>query len=171
MPRIGKGGIREWSFRRAELRRHSGSPWASTLNLWNTRYPWFKKTRQTTQTQPGVFVSGLVISSTARLMKRKDGTGSFVTVVHEIATQPGLVEYSQFFEVGKDPSIKVNGDEVVAYPRLPEMKSVLLKVNGWKANDKKLVVTRAELIVGSKVECRGWGRVSGPAPALACLDD
>ena len=101
---------------------------------------------KTTQTQPGVFVFGLVVSSTARLLKRKDGSGSFVTVVHEIATQPGLVEYSQFFDVGKDPSIKVNGDEVVAYPRLPEMKPILLKVNGWKANDKKLVVTRAKIV-------------------------
>ena len=69
-----------------------------------------------------------------------------MTVVPEIAIQPGPVEYSQFFDVGKDPSIKVNGDEVVGYPRLLEMKPVLLKVNGWKANDKKLVVTRAEIV-------------------------
>ncbi len=48
--------------------------------------------------------------------------------------------------VGKDPSIKVNSDEVVAYPRLPEMKSILLNVSGWKANDEKLVVTRAEIV-------------------------
>ena len=40
----------------------------------------------------------------------------------------------------------MNGDEVVSLPWLPEMKPVRLKGKGWKVNDKKLVVTRAEIV-------------------------
>ena len=42
----------------------------------------------------------------------------------------------------------MNAEEVVSLLRLPDMKPILLKVNGWKANDKKLGVTRAEIVQG-----------------------
>ena len=80
-------------------------------------------------------------------MRRKDGSGSFVMVTHEIATQPGVVEYTQYLDVANDPGIKVQGDDVLEYPKLPEMKPVSLKVLSWRANDKKFIVTRGELAV------------------------
>ena len=38
----------------------------------------------------GLFVRGLVMSSVAKALKRKDGTGMFVIARHELALQPGL---------------------------------------------------------------------------------
>jgi len=68
-------------------------------------------------------------------------------VTHEIATQPGVVEYSQFLDIAKEPGLRVQGDDVLEYPKLPDMKPVSLKVLSWKANDKKFIVTRGELTV------------------------
>ena len=97
------------------------------------------------QEQPGLFVKGLAISNSARLIHRKDGSGSSVAVTHEISTQPGVVEYTRYFEVGKDTEIKVQGEEIKEYPKFPEMKHVSLKILSWKAFDKRFVVKIAEI--------------------------
>lgn len=102
------------------------------------------KNIQTPNDGPGLFVRGVVVSNSARLFHRKDGSGSSVAVTHEIATQPGVVEYTRYFDVGKDPQVKVVGEEIKEYPKFPEMKPVCLKVLTWKAFDKKFVITRAE---------------------------
>ena len=41
----------------------------------------------------GLFVRGIVMSSVAKALKRKDGTGVFVIVRNEIALQPGLATW------------------------------------------------------------------------------
>lgn len=102
------------------------------------------KNIQPTKNEPGMFIRGIVISNSAKLFHRKDGSGSSVVVTQEIATQPGVVEYTRYFDVGKTTEIKVQGEEVLEYPRFPQMKSINLKVLAWKAFDKKFVITRAE---------------------------
>jgi hypothetical protein len=46
----------------------------------------------------GLFVRGVVMSSTAKAHKRKDGTGVFVIARHELALQPGLAVWEEFHE-------------------------------------------------------------------------
>jgi len=62
-----------------------------------------------------------------------------------ITINPKAVEYTRYFDVGIDPEIKVQGEEIKEYPKFPEMKHVSLKILNWKTGDKKFVVTKAEL--------------------------
>ena len=100
--------------------------------------------------QSGILILGLVTSNKANLRPKKDGTGLLVIVTHEIATQPGFVEYTRFFTVGASQEVKVDGDKVTQFPMLPELKPIRLKVLNWRADErrKKFIVTEAEVYPG-----------------------
>lgn len=70
-------------------------------------------------------------------------------VTIEIAIKPGVVEFTQFFTVG-DPAIKIEGEEVIHYPRLPELTPITLKAESFRADKGKLVITRGSLVNGEK---------------------
>jgi hypothetical protein len=93
----------------------------------------------------GLFVRGVVMSSTAKAHKRKDGTGVFVIVRHELALQPGLAVWEAFHDP-KDGKVKLDGENVVTFPKLPEFQQVTLKVLRWEERDKRLVIKDAELV-------------------------
>jgi len=93
----------------------------------------------------GLFVRGLVMSSTAKALKRKDGSGMIVIVRHEIALQPGLAVWEAFHDP-KDGKVKLDGENVVTFPKLPEFQQVTLKVLRWEERDKRLVIKDAELV-------------------------
>ena len=93
----------------------------------------------------GLFVRGVVMSSTAKAHKRKDGSGVFVIVRHEIALQPGLAVWEGFHDP-KDGKVKLDGENVVTFPKLPEFQQVTLKVLRWAEQDKRLVIKDAELV-------------------------
>jgi hypothetical protein len=93
----------------------------------------------------GLIVRGVVMSSTAKAHKRKDGSGVFVIVRHEIALQPGLAVWEAFHDP-KDGKVKLDGENVVTFPKLPEFQQVTLKVLRWEERDKRLVIKDAELV-------------------------
>lgn len=93
----------------------------------------------------GLFVCGVVMSSAAKAHKRKDGSGVFVIVKHELALQPGLAVWEAFHDP-KDGKVKVDGESVVTYPKLPDFQQVTLKVIRWEERDKRLVIKEAELV-------------------------
>lgn len=93
----------------------------------------------------GLIVRGVVMSNTAKAHKRKDGTGIFVIARHELALQPGLAVWEAFHDP-KDGKVKVDGDNVVTFPKLPEFQQVTLKVLRWEERDKRLVVKEAEIV-------------------------
>ena len=93
----------------------------------------------------GLFVRGVVVSSTARAFNRKDGSGKIICVRHELALQPGLGVYEEYPEL-KDGKVKLDGDKVVEFPKLPEMQQVTLKVLRWEERDKQLVIKEAHLV-------------------------
>jgi hypothetical protein len=93
----------------------------------------------------GLFVRGVVMSSTARAHKRKDGTGVFVIARHELALQPGLAVWETFHDP-KDGKVKLDGESVVEFPKLPEFQQVTLKVLRWEERDKRLVIKDAEVV-------------------------
>ena len=92
----------------------------------------------------GLFVRGVVMSSTARAHKRKDGTGVFVITRHELALQPGLAVWESFHDP-KDGKVKLDGESVVTFPKLPEFQQVTIKVLRWEERDKRLVIKDAEV--------------------------
>ncbi|HTQ50662.1 MAG TPA: hypothetical protein VMJ12_08120, partial [Candidatus Acidoferrales bacterium] len=93
----------------------------------------------------GMFVRGVVMSSTATTHRRKDGSGVFVIVRNELALQPGLAVWEAFHDP-KDGKVKVDGDgvNVVVFPKLPEFQQVTVKVTRWEERDKRLVIKDAE---------------------------
>jgi hypothetical protein len=105
------------------------------------------KTTTTAQNEKlnGLFVRGVVMSSTAKALKRKDGTGVFVIARHELALQPGLAVWEAFHDP-KDGKVKLDGENVIEFPKLPEFQQVTLKVLRWEEKDKRFVIKDAELV-------------------------
>lgn len=93
----------------------------------------------------GLFVRGIVMSSVAKALKRKDGTGVFVIVRNEIALQPGLATWEAFHDP-KDGKVKLDGENVITFPKLPDFQQVTLKVLRWEEKDKRFVIKDAELV-------------------------
>jgi hypothetical protein len=93
----------------------------------------------------GLIVRGVVVSSTARAFNRKDGSGKIICVRHELALQPGLAVYEEYPDL-KDGKVKLDGDKVVEFPKMPEMQQVTLKVLRWEERDKHLVIKEAQLV-------------------------
>src|ERR1035437_2015825 len=93
----------------------------------------------------GLFVRGIVMSSVAKALQRKDGTGVFVIVRNEIALQPGLALWEAFHDP-KDGKVKLDGENVIQFPKLPDFQQVTLKVLRWEEKDKRFVIREAELV-------------------------
>lgn len=94
----------------------------------------------------GFYVQGVVISNAARLFKRKDGSGIGVRVITELALQPGVATYERFFDPAKDTEVKVQGEQIVSFPKLADFSSLTLRVEKYRIFDEKLVITAAEKV-------------------------
>ena len=92
----------------------------------------------------GLYVRGVVVSSSANAFQRKDGSGIVVKVQHEIATQPGVVLFEQYVDPKESKEVKVEGDKVVAYPQLPHFSNLTLKVLRYRFDKERFIVTAAE---------------------------
>ena len=99
----------------------------------------------------GLYVRGIVVSSSANAFQRKDGSGVVVKVQHEIATQPGVVLYEQYISPKDDPTVKVEGDKVVAYPQIPQFQTVTLKVLRHRTAQDRFVIVAAEEVPSESV--------------------
>ena len=56
----------------------------------------------------GLFVRGVVMSSTAKVFNRKDGSGKVVCIRHELALQPGMAVFEEYPDL-KDGKVKLDG--------------------------------------------------------------
>ena len=106
------------------------------------------KESKTNMQEFGIYISGLTISQRALFLKKKDTSEPYVLVTAEIAIQPGVVEYTQYFPIS-DPAIKIEGEKVVQYPKLPELKPVTLKVEYYQADRGKFTIKRATVVNSS----------------------
>ena len=77
--------------------------------------------------------------------KRKHGTGVFVIARRELELQPGLAVWEAFHDP-KDGKVKLDGENVVVFPKLPEFQHVTPKVLPWEERDKRLVIKEAEMV-------------------------
>lgn len=93
----------------------------------------------------GLFVVGVAMSSTAKAFNRKDGSGKVICIRHELALQPGLAVWEEYPEL-KDGKVKLDGDNVVEFPKLPEFQQITLKVIRWDERDKRLVIKEAQIV-------------------------
>ena len=93
----------------------------------------------------GLFVRGVVMSSTAKAFNRKDGSGKVVCIRHELALQPGMAVFEEYPDL-KDGKVKLDGDNVIEFHKLPEMQQVTLKVLRWEERDKRFLIKEAEMV-------------------------
>jgi hypothetical protein len=68
-----------------------------------------------------------------------------VIVRHELALQPGLAVWEAFHDP-KDGKVKLDGENVVAFPKVPEFQQLTLKVLRWEERNKGLVIKEAEIV-------------------------
>jgi hypothetical protein len=68
-----------------------------------------------------------------------------ICIRHEIALQLGLAVFEEYPEL-KDGKVKLDGDNVVEFPKVPEFQQVTLKVLRWEERDKRLVIKEAQLV-------------------------
>jgi len=109
--------------------------------------------KTTTPTAPvtqsnGLFVRGVVVSNRAKAIRRKDGSGIIVIVEHEIALQPGVVTWPRFFDPKTDTTVRVDGENVVEFPKLKEFAQVTIRAGGIRSNEKtkELTIQNGELL-------------------------
>jgi len=63
---------------------------------------------------------------------------------HETALQPGLAVWEAFHDP-KDGKVKLDGENVIEFAKLPEMQQITLKVLRWEERDKRLVIKEAQI--------------------------
>jgi hypothetical protein len=76
---------------------------------------------------------------------QKDGSGKVVCIRHELALQPGMAVWEVFHDP-KDGQVELDGENIIAFPKLPEFQKVTLKVMRWEERDKRLLVKEAEMV-------------------------
>lgn len=84
------------------------------------------------------------MSSTAKAFNRKDGSGKVACVRHELALQPGMAVWEEYHDP-KDGKVKLDGENVIEFPKLVELQQVLLQVLRWEERDKRLIIKEAML--------------------------
>jgi hypothetical protein len=112
-----------------------------------------KLTQQTEQNNPlpannGLYVRGVVVSNRAKAFKRKDGSGTSIAVEYEIALQPGVAVWVRYFDPAKDNSVRVEGDQVVEFPKLKEFQQVTIRATKVRSDEHtgQLVIKAGELL-------------------------
>ena len=82
-----------------------------------------ENTKPTAQAQKlsGLFVIGIVMSSTAKAFNRKDGSGKIVCIRTELLLQPRLAVFEEYPDL-KDGKVKLDGDKAVEFPELPDFQ-------------------------------------------------
>ena len=98
-----------------------------------------------TETLNGLFVRGVIVSSTAKVFNRKDGSGKVVCIKHEIALQPGLAIFEEYPNL-TDGKVKIEGDNVTEFGKLPEFQTIWLRVIRWEERNKQLVIKEAQML-------------------------
>jgi hypothetical protein len=52
----------------------------------------------------------------------------------------------EVFHDPKDSKVKLDGENIVAFPKLPEFQQVTLKVMRWEERDKRFLIKEAEMV-------------------------
>jgi hypothetical protein len=77
---------------------------------------------------------------------RKDGSGKVARVRHEIAPHPGRAVWEEYHEP-KDGKVTLDGENIVAVPKLADFQPNTLKLLRWAQRDKRLVIKERQIIL------------------------
>ena len=93
----------------------------------------------------GIYISGVVISNVARIIKLKDGT-TRVSVKHELALDPGLIALDRFMDPNTTNEVKVVGDEVKDFPEFKKFEPIIVRVQKIKEYNNQMTASDWELV-------------------------
>lgn len=94
----------------------------------------------------GIFVKGIVISSTAKAFDRKDGSGKTVLTKHEIALRPGIAVWESFLDPKEHRELELEGNEVVRFPHVEDFEPINLRVHRFSEANGVMQIKKAEWI-------------------------
>ena len=99
-------------------------------------------------TTNGIYVVGVVVSNRAKAFQRKDGSGVSVVIEHEIALQPGVAVWQRYFDPKKDTGLRLEGENVVEFPKLKEFQPVTIKAARLRTDEHtgQVVIKGGELV-------------------------
>jgi len=89
----------------------------------------------------GIYVRGIVVSNRARAFTRKDGSGTNVLIEHELAMQPGMITWARYLDPKNEPGVKVDGTQVLDFPKLPEFQAVTIRAQKIRSNEATGLMT------------------------------
>ncbi len=88
----------------------------------------------------GLLIRGNIISSTAQLIAKKDGSGWLVQIQHELALVPEVAIWKLFIGPAEDDCVDVAGGTMKKFSLLPMLTNILLKVRRfWELNGQLYV--------------------------------
>ena len=95
-----------------------------------------------------MYVTAAVVSSRAKVIKRKDGSGIAVVIEYEIATQPGVAVWTVFTDPKTDTSVRIDGDRVVEFTKFKEFQQITIKAIRLRSDEHtgQLIIKAGELI-------------------------
>ncbi len=70
--------------------------------------------------------------------RKKDGSGVFVRVQHELALTPGVAIWEVYIDPTEDKRVEIQGDEVKKFPSFPMLSDVLLKIRRYREYNRQL---------------------------------
>ncbi len=105
-----------------------------------------QRTERFSELPAGLLIRGRIISSIARVIPKKDRSGIFVRVSHEVATNPGIATWEEYIDPSQDPRVEVQSGEVKRFPTLEAFADVLLKVGRYRVFNGQLYVSNVEVI-------------------------
>ena len=93
--------------------------------------------------QSGLFVNGVVVSSSARAVQCKNGNVA-VSVRNEVAYEGGVLAIEEFVDPREDKRVKVDQLNVIEFPKLETFKPVRYRIEKYKVFNNLLIATKAE---------------------------
>ena len=89
-------------------------------------------------------------SMTAAVFRPRSSTMKLIPLMqtsyrNEPTLQPGLAVREAFHDP-KDGKVKLDCENIVAFPKLPEFQQVMLEALRWEEREKPLVIKEAEVM-------------------------
>jgi hypothetical protein len=89
----------------------------------------------------GILLRGITVVSKAYLLTKRDGSGKVVKIVQDLLSGSALARVETFLDPA-DPRLKIEGDEVLDWPKLPKFAHAEYLVERFGTEDGKTMIVR-----------------------------
>ncbi len=89
----------------------------------------------------GILLRGIAVVSNAYLLEKRDGSGKVVKVVQNLLCGSALAKVEEFLDPA-DPRLRIEGEKVFDWPRLPKFALAEYRVERFGTEDGKTMIVR-----------------------------